>query len=44
MLALMWQSVAAIPNTPAEASDLKTWLDAGQWADRAQAMGIARTA
>jgi maleate cis-trans isomerase len=44
MLALMWQSVAAIPNTPAEASDLPAWLDAGHWADRAQAMGIARTA
>jgi maleate cis-trans isomerase len=44
MLALMWQSVAAIPNTPPEASELPTWLDAGHWAARAQAMGIARTA
>lgn len=44
MLALMWQSVAAIPNTAPEASDLQTWLDAGHWANRAQAMGIAPTA
>ena len=44
MLALMWQSVATIPNTPLEASDLPAWLDAGHWADRAQAMGIAPTA
>jgi maleate cis-trans isomerase len=44
MLALMWQSVAAIPNTSSEARDLQTWLDAGHWADRAQAMGIAPTA
>jgi maleate isomerase len=44
MLALMWQSVAAIPSTPPRPSDLQTWLDAGHWADRAQAMGIARTA
>jgi hypothetical protein len=44
MLALMWQSVAAIPNNPSEPSDLPTWLNAGHWADRAQAMGIAPTA
>lgn len=44
MLALMWQSVAAIPITPPRPSNLQTWLDAGHWADRAQAMGIARTA
>ncbi len=43
MLALMWQSIAAIPNTPPEPSDLQTWLKAGHWADRALAMGIAPT-
>jgi maleate isomerase len=41
MLALMWQSIAAIPNTPPERSELQTWLDAVHWAHRAQAMGIA---
>lgn len=44
MLALMWQSIAAIPRTPPEPSDLQSWLTAGHWAGRAQAMGIAHTA
>ena len=43
MLALMWQSVAAIPSSHPEQSDLQTWLNARHWADRAQAMGIAHT-
>ena len=44
MLALMWQSIAAVPSSTPELSDLPTWLDAGHWADRAQAMGIAPAA
>jgi maleate isomerase len=43
MLALIWQSIAAIPSSPPEQSDLQTWLNARHWADRAQAMGIAHT-
>lgn len=42
MLALMWQSIAAIPRTPSEQTDLHAWLDARHWAVRAQAMGIAQ--
>lgn len=44
MLALMWHSVAAIPNTPSGLSDLQVWLEARHWTHRAQAMGIAHTA
>jgi maleate cis-trans isomerase len=44
MLALMWRSIAAIPNTPSGPSDLQAWLDARHWAHRAQSMGIAPTA
>jgi maleate cis-trans isomerase len=44
MLALMWQSIAAIPNNPSGPSDLQAWLDAKHWAHRAQAMGITLTA
>lgn len=44
MLALMWQSIAAIPTTSPEQSDLQTWLTAGHWAQRAQAMGITHAA
>lgn len=41
MLALMWQSVAAISNTHSGPSELQVWLEARHWAHRAQAMGIA---
>jgi maleate isomerase len=44
MLALMWQSISAIPQTSPEPSDLQTWLTARHWAHRAQAMGIAHAA
>jgi maleate isomerase len=44
MLALMWQSISAIPHTPSGPPDLQAWLDARHWALRAQAMGIARSA
>lgn len=43
MLALMWQSVCAIPRTAPTSSDLQTWLTARHWAHRARAMGLALT-